>query len=221
MRAGLDEQDVRLQLTSQLQPLGENAVAGTFSGTYQRQQVKAQGIGTFLPNGGGAYIVAMAVPDKFGSDLQNAADLAARSMQPVAAQESTGARVTGDAGGPTDSGTNQLMLQMAGVITVFRALDLLQVVERKESHPLSQWHVLLGERIKLLGVVPGRVGPGDLQARNLGAAPGRVKNVNQGHQRRLIQAGRPRNIGISGAEETAFTLEIPSLRLPDQPTVLR
>ena len=119
MRAGLDEQDVRLQLTSQLQSFGENAVAGIFSGTYQRQQVKAQGIGTFLPNGGGAYIVAMAVPDKFGSDLQNAAELAARSMQPVTAQESTGARGTGGPGGPADSGTNQLMLQMAGVYYSF------------------------------------------------------------------------------------------------------
>ena len=124
MRAGLDEQDVRLQLTSQLQPLGENAVAGIFSGTYQRQQVKAQGIGTFLPNGGGAYIVAMAVPDKFGSDLQNAADAVARSIQPVAAQESITAKGPGGAAGPMESGTAQLMREMAGAYYSFSSAGL-------------------------------------------------------------------------------------------------
>ena len=119
MRAGLDEQDVRLQLTSQLQPLGENAVAGTFSGTYQRQQVKARGIGTFLPKGGGAFIVAMTVPDKFGADLENAADAVAKSMESVTAQESGTAGETGGAAGPTDSGTKQLVQQMAGVYYSF------------------------------------------------------------------------------------------------------
>jgi len=119
MRAGLDEQDVQLQLTSQLQPLGENAVAGAFSGTYQRQQVKARGIGTFLPKGGGAFIVAMTVPDKFRSDLENAADAVAKSMESVTAQESMGAKGAGGEAGPTDSGTTQLMRQMAGVYYSF------------------------------------------------------------------------------------------------------
>jgi len=90
-----------------------------FSGSYQRQQVKARGIGTFLPNGGGAYIVAMTVPNKFGFDLENAADSVAKSMEPVTAQES--ARAGGTAGGaaPSDSGTQSLMHQMAGVYYSF------------------------------------------------------------------------------------------------------
>src|SRR4030042_2260843 len=88
MQAGLVEDDVQLRPTGQLQSLGKNAVTGIFSGTFQRQPVKARGIGTFLPNGGGAYIVAMTVPNKFGSDLENAADAVAKSMQSVKAQES-------------------------------------------------------------------------------------------------------------------------------------
>jgi len=119
MRAGLEEQDVQLRLSGKLESLGENAVAGIFSGTYQRQQVTARGIGTFLSKGGGAFIVAMTVPDKFGSDLENAAEAIARSMQPVTAQESIGAGGPGGAPGPTDSGTNQLMLQTAGVYYSF------------------------------------------------------------------------------------------------------
>ena len=119
MREGLDEQDVQLRLSGKLQSFGENAVAGIFSGTYQRQQVTARGIGTFLPKGGGAYIVAMTMPDKFGSALENAADAVARSMQPVTAQESMGARGTGGAAGPTESGTTQLMRQMAGAYYSF------------------------------------------------------------------------------------------------------
>jgi hypothetical protein len=114
MQAGLDEEDVQLRLTSQLQSLGKNAVTGIFSGTFQRQPVKARGIGTFLPNGGGAYIVAMTSPNKFGSDLENAADAVAKSMQSVKAQESAKAGGTGAAGTSSGSGNQQLMQQMAG-----------------------------------------------------------------------------------------------------------
>jgi hypothetical protein len=113
MQAGLIEEDVQLRLTGQLQSLGKNAVTGIFSGTFQRQPVKARGIGTFLPNGGGAHIVAMTVPNKFGSDLENAADAVAKSMQSVKAQESARAGGTGGAVASSGSG-NQLMQQMAG-----------------------------------------------------------------------------------------------------------
>ncbi len=117
MRAGLIEEDVQLVLASQLQSLGKNAVVGIFSGSYHRQQVKARGIGTFFPNGGGAYIVAMTLPNKFASDLENAADAVAKSMQSVTAQESARAGGTGGAAAPSDSG--QLKLQMAGVYYSF------------------------------------------------------------------------------------------------------
>jgi hypothetical protein len=119
MHAGLVGEDVQLRLTSQLQSLGKNSVVGVFSGRYQKQQVKACGIGTFFPNGGGAYIVAMTLPTKFGSALENAADEVANSMQSVTAQESARLGGTGGAVAPSDSGTQQLMQQMAGVYYSF------------------------------------------------------------------------------------------------------
>ena len=110
MQDGLVEDEVQLRLASPLQPSGKNTVTGMYSGTFQRQSVKARGIGTFLPNGGGAYIVAMTVPNKFGSELENAADAVAKSVQPLKAQESAKAGGTG----PSTPG-DSLMQQMAGV----------------------------------------------------------------------------------------------------------
>jgi hypothetical protein len=124
MRAGLTEEDIQLQLTSQLQSLGNNAIVGTFSGIYQGQQVRARGIGTFSPNGGGAYIVAMTLPNKFGSDLANGADAVARSMQYFKAHQTTGAGGIGGAGVPHDSSSQELMRQMAGVYYSFSSAGL-------------------------------------------------------------------------------------------------
>jgi hypothetical protein len=124
MRAGLTEEDIQLQLTSQLQSLGNNAIAGTFSGIYQGQQVVARGIGTSSPNGGGAYIVAMTLPAKFGSDLANGADAVARSMQYFKAQESAGTGGIGGAVVPHDSSSPELMRQMAGVYYSFSSAGL-------------------------------------------------------------------------------------------------
>jgi hypothetical protein len=81
MQGGLSEESVQLFPTGALQPLGDNAIAGEYAGTADGQQVKARGIGTFSPYGGGAYIVAMVVPDKYGPQLSGAADAIARGMQ--------------------------------------------------------------------------------------------------------------------------------------------
>lgn len=124
MQVGLAEEEVQLQLTSQLQPLGNNAIAGIFSGIYQRQQVKARGIGTCSPNGGGAYIVAMTLPKKFGSDLANAADAIAKSMQYFKVQESASTGGTGEAIAPSGSSNQQLIRQMAGVYYSFSSAGL-------------------------------------------------------------------------------------------------
>ena len=113
MQQGLVEQDIRLQPSSQLQSLGSSAIAGIYSGSYRGQNVKARGIGTFSPDGGGAYIIAMTVPNKFGSDLQTAADIIASSMRYFKAEGSARAGGTGGAGTPSDSGSQQLMRQMA------------------------------------------------------------------------------------------------------------
>jgi len=124
MQEGLAEEEVQLQLASQLQSLGNNAIAGIFSGVYRRQQVKARGIGTYSPNGGGAYIVAMTSPTKFGSDLSNAAEAIAKSMQYFKVQESASTGGTGGTAAPPGSSNQQLMRQMAGVYYSFSSAGL-------------------------------------------------------------------------------------------------
>lgn len=81
MQSGLSEEGVQLFPSGALQPLGNNAVAGEYSGVFNGQQAKARGIGTASPYGGGAYIVGLATLDKYSRDLSNAADAIARGMQ--------------------------------------------------------------------------------------------------------------------------------------------
>jgi hypothetical protein len=81
MQSGLSDEGVQMSLTGSLQSLGSNAVAGEYSGIFSGQQAKARGIGTFSPYGGGAYIVAVTTPDKYGAQLSGAADAIAGAMQ--------------------------------------------------------------------------------------------------------------------------------------------
>ena len=81
MQKGLSEEEVQLSLTSSLQTIGSNAVAGDYAGIFNGQQVKAHGIGTFSPYGGGAYIIALTIPDKYSPQLSSAADAIAKGIQ--------------------------------------------------------------------------------------------------------------------------------------------
>ena len=56
-----------------------------------------RGTGTFLPNGAGTCIVSMTLPNKFDSELDDAADAVTKSMQSVTAQESARTVETGEA----------------------------------------------------------------------------------------------------------------------------
>jgi len=53
MQSGLTDEGVNLLPSGAIQPIGNNAFGGEFSGILQGQQVKARGIGTFSPHGGG------------------------------------------------------------------------------------------------------------------------------------------------------------------------
>jgi hypothetical protein len=78
---GLTEEGTQLYPTSRLQSVGDSALAGDYSGVYQGQQVKARGIGTSSPYGGGAYIIAVTTPNMYGQQLVGAAEAIARGMQ--------------------------------------------------------------------------------------------------------------------------------------------
>ena len=81
MQQGLAEEDIQLYLVSQLRTIGKGAIGGDYNGYYQGQKVKARGIGTILPNGGGAYIIAVGISTEFSSKLSNAGDAIAKSMR--------------------------------------------------------------------------------------------------------------------------------------------
>lgn len=81
MLEGVVDENARLSLVSALQPLSNNAVAGEYSGVVDAQQMKAHGIGTFSPHGGGVFIIAMAPPNQYGQQLIDAARSVAAGMQ--------------------------------------------------------------------------------------------------------------------------------------------
>jgi hypothetical protein len=81
LRLGLNEESVSLTLNGNLQKISENAFSGEYSGILDGQQVKARGIGTYSPYGGGAFIIAVTTPDKYGEQQQSAAAAIAGNMQ--------------------------------------------------------------------------------------------------------------------------------------------
>lgn len=81
MLKGIAEEGINLSLTGELQPIGGSVVAGDYVGLYNGQQMKARGIGTFSPHGGGAYIIALAASERFTLELSGAAEAVAKGMQ--------------------------------------------------------------------------------------------------------------------------------------------
>jgi hypothetical protein len=86
MIGGLQEEGVYLSLISQVEQLAQNVIAGEFSGIYNNYQVRARGIGTWSPYGGGAFIVALTTPEKYGRPLAGAAETVAASLSYFPAQ---------------------------------------------------------------------------------------------------------------------------------------
>jgi hypothetical protein len=74
MQEGLVEEGVSLMLSSELHLKGNNVLWGECTGTVQGQHAKGQAIGTLSPHGGGAYILAVSTPDKFGKQITDAAN---------------------------------------------------------------------------------------------------------------------------------------------------
>ncbi len=81
MLQGLSEQGVTLRLSGPLRRLGTNALVGEYQGVVQGAPARGRGIGTLSPYGGGAIIVAVTTPDKYGGQLAGAAQQIARSLR--------------------------------------------------------------------------------------------------------------------------------------------
>jgi hypothetical protein len=81
MQEGLVEEEIYLMPSAQLQQKGNNTIWGDCSGTWQGQQARGRGFGTLSPYGGGAFVLAITIPEKFGTEIAGAAEAIADGMQ--------------------------------------------------------------------------------------------------------------------------------------------
>lgn len=80
MIKGISEEGNYLSLSGNLTSPGDGMLEGEYSGVMDGAQVKARGIGTLSPYGGGAFIIAVTTPDKYGNEIQNTAGAIAQSL---------------------------------------------------------------------------------------------------------------------------------------------
>lgn len=88
MMKGIQEEGTSLRPEGNLVAAGKNALSVDYAGVVSGQQVKAKGYGVLSPYGGGAYILALATPDKMSKDLVAAARTVAGNMRFVKANSS-------------------------------------------------------------------------------------------------------------------------------------
>jgi len=77
---GINEEGNSLKLSGTLSSSGNNMFEGEYTGQMDGTQVKARGIGTLSPYGGGAFIIAVSTPEKYGTEIQNAAISIAQNL---------------------------------------------------------------------------------------------------------------------------------------------
>ena len=81
MNEGLQEEGTLLTRTENLQNLNETRIAGFYSGYYNYQEVRGYIIGIYIPEGNGAYILALAPPHAFSNEIISASQTIASSMR--------------------------------------------------------------------------------------------------------------------------------------------
>lgn len=80
MMKGISEEGNYLQLNGSLESLGNGILGGEYTGMMNGTQVQARGLGTLSPYGGGAFVIAVTTPEKYGSELKNTAGSIAQNM---------------------------------------------------------------------------------------------------------------------------------------------
>ncbi len=81
MLEGIVEEGIELMIAGQLEQVGKNALGGACEGVLDGQEVKGRTYGAVSPSGGGAYVIAVATPQKYGTGLASAADQIVKGMQ--------------------------------------------------------------------------------------------------------------------------------------------
>jgi hypothetical protein len=75
MLEGIDEDGSYLRISDQqIMSKGNNLLMARYEGHMNGEKVKARGYGILSPYGGGAYLIAIATPDKLGDELLNTAE---------------------------------------------------------------------------------------------------------------------------------------------------
>jgi hypothetical protein len=83
MQKGMSEEGIHLAPASQVAQRGNNVLTGEYTGNVEGEQARARGFGTLSPYGGGAYVIAVTTPEKYGSELQGAAEALVSSLRYV------------------------------------------------------------------------------------------------------------------------------------------
>jgi hypothetical protein len=81
MGEGLQEEGLQLRLSEELHPFGKNALSGMCDGFADGQLVKGLVVGAISSVGGGAYVIAITTPEKYGHELRDAAETIVKGMQ--------------------------------------------------------------------------------------------------------------------------------------------
>jgi len=81
MQQGLQEKGTSIRPTGAITARGKNMLVTECGGVADGQAVKGIGIGTLSPYEGGAFILAVTTPAKFGPPLRKAAEAIARNMR--------------------------------------------------------------------------------------------------------------------------------------------
>ncbi len=89
MQRGMSEEGIYLTPAGQITQRGSDVLTGEYSGNVQGETARARGFGTLSPYGGGAYVIAVTTPEKYGSELQGAAEALVSSLRYVRVDNST------------------------------------------------------------------------------------------------------------------------------------
>ena len=81
MMQGIQEEGTSLRVAGNMASMNNNTLSCDYAGVVNGQQVKAKGYGVLSPYGGGAYILAIATPDKMSNGLTTAARQVAANMR--------------------------------------------------------------------------------------------------------------------------------------------
>jgi hypothetical protein len=81
MQQGLHEKGTSIRPTGAISARGKNMLVTECGGTTEGQSAKGYAIGTLSPYEGGAFILALTTPAKYGAPLRKAAEAIARNMR--------------------------------------------------------------------------------------------------------------------------------------------